>query len=354
MKRRLEKLREKLKTASIDAVLIENPENRRYLSGFTGTAGMVLVTREKAFLLTDFRYTEQAKGQAPHLQVVQYGAERLKDVAKLLDDLQIETLAFEEEHVTFKQYRELRDKLTVTLEPVRGWVEELRLIKNRDELETLKKAVRLADEGFSFISRFISPGKIEQEVSLELEFYMRRQGASGPAFDFIVASGYRGALPHGVAGDKKIQPGDLVVMDFGAVYCGYHSDITRTVAVGKSMEKQEEIYRIVLEAQLAAIDIIKPGLAGAEVDEVAREIISNHGYGEYFGHGLGHGVGLAVHEGPRLAPNVDTVLEPGMVVTVEPGIYLPDWGGVRIEDMVLVTSTGCEILTGSNKEFLIV
>jgi len=354
LKRRLEKLREKLKTASIDAVLIENPENRRYLSGFTGTAGMVLVTREKAFLLTDFRYTEQAKGQAPHLQVVQYGAERLKDVAKLLDDLQIETLAFEEEHVTFKQYRELRDKLTVTLEPVRGWVEELRLIKNRDELETLKKAVRLADEGFSFISRFISPGKIEQEVSLELEFYMRRQGASGPAFDFIVASGYRGALPHGVAGDKKIQPGDLVVMDFGAVYCGYHSDITRTVAVGKSMEKQEEIYRIVLEAQLAAIDIIKPGLAGAEVDEVAREIISNHGYGEYFGHGLGHGVGLAVHEGPRLAPNVDTVLEPGMVVTVEPGIYLPDWGGVRIEDMVLVTSTGCEILTGSNKEFLIV
>jgi len=353
LKQRIERIQQKLKDNRIEAFLVTNGTNRRYLSGFTGTAGIILITVRQAFLIVDFRYTDQAGQQAQHLEVRQHGHDRLQYLADLLGKLKINKLAFEEKDVTYQEYREFGDKLAVDLQPVQGWVEELRRVKDEDELACLKRAIAIADEGFRHItSEVLAPSKSEQEVALELEFYMRRHGASGPAFDFIVASGFRGALPHGVASEKFIQAGDLVVIDFGAVYQGYHSDITRSVAVAGTDAKQEEIYDIVLEAQLAAINALKPGLTGAEVDAVARKVIGDAGYADYFGHGLGHGVGLDIHEGPRLAPKSDVVLEPGMVVTVEPGIYLPEWGGVRIEDIVLVTSQGCEILTGSTKHFL--
>ncbi|MBO8169002.1 MAG: aminopeptidase P family protein [Thermoanaerobacteraceae bacterium] len=353
MQQRIEQVQRKLQDTGLDGILVTTPENRRYLSGFTGTSGFVLITREEGYLITDFRYVEQAREQAPYLEIVQHGQDFYGDLAKLLQELEVRTLAFEEEHVTYRQYRKLRDKLDVALEPVREWIEQLRLVKSEAEIARLKKAVKIADEGFSHIVGYIAVGKTELDISLELEFYMRKQGASGAAFDIIIASGPRGALPHGVASDKTIQKGELVVMDFGAVYAGYHSDITRTVNIGRLGEKQREIYDIVLEAQQAAIEAVKPGVTGAEVDQVARDIIKDKGYGDNFGHGLGHGVGLAIHEGPRLAPGADTVLKPGMVVTVEPGIYIPGWGGVRIEDIVLVTGDGCEVLTASTKELLV-
>lgn len=354
MKQRVEKVQNKLKQADIEAILITNAENRRYLSGFTGTAGMVLITGQQAFLITDFRYISQAKEQAEHMQVVRHGHDRWADVAKLLNEQQVSSLAFEEEEVSFQLYRELKDKLPGKLTPVRQWVEQQRLFKHPAELNSLQKAIDIADAGFSHITNYIAAGKTESEIGLELEFFLRRQGATGAAFDFIVASGPRGALPHGIATSKQVDAGDMITIDFGAVFNGYHSDITRNVVLGKASSRQQEIYQIVLEAQLAAIEAIRPGVACNEVDDVARRLIGNRGYAEYFGHGLGHGVGLAVHEGPRLAPGVDTVLKPGMTITVEPGIYLPDWGGVRIEDIVLVTETGCQILTGSAKDLVMI
>ena len=353
MKHRVGRIQEKLQAKGIDAIVIGSPENRRYLSGFTGTSGIVLITLTEGLLLTDFRYVEQAKEQAPHLKVVRHGQELLEEMAQIFKELNISTVAIEEEYVTYEQYVKYRDELGVTLEPVKGWVEDLRLIKDQDEVDKLKQAVKLADDAFNHIIKYLEIGKDETEISLELEFYMRRNGASGVAFDTIIASGQRGALPHGVASKKKLQKGDLVVMDYGAVFQGYHSDMTRTVAMAEINDKQKEIYNIVLEAQQTAVDAIKPGMTGIEVDAAARKVIAEKGYADYFGHGLGHGVGLAVHEGPRLSPNANVELQPGMAITVEPGIYLPEWGGVRIEDIILVTDTGCRVLTQSTKELLV-
>ena len=232
-------------------------------------------------------------------------------------------------------------------------IEKLRMIKTDDEIRTIRRAAEIADEAFSHILTFIKPGVTELEVSNELEFFMRRLGASESSFDTIVASGKRSALPHGVATGKTIENGDMVTLDFGALYDGYVSDITRTVAVGEPTEELKKIYHIVLEAQMRACSALKPGMTGKEADAVARDYIKDHGYGEAFGHSTGHGIGLEVHEGPGLSFRSDTVLKPGMVVTVEPGIYVPGLGGVRIEDDVLITEDGCELLTSSPKELII-
>lgn len=353
MEKRLNKLRTFLAAKQLDGIIISKPENRRYFSGFTGSAGILLVTHTQAKLLTDFRYIEQASKEATLYEIVKYGAAGIyAEVNKYACDFKLHKLAFESDYTTYAVYMDMEKALLdIKLAPLE--LDALRSIKDETELCNIKKAVEIADAAFTHILSFIKPGISEQAVALELEYKMKQLGAENIAFDTIVASGKRGALPHGKASEKIIAAGDLVTMDFGAVYNGYHSDITRTVCVGSASAKQREIYDIVLSAQLRGVKAVRAGLTGQQVDAAARQLIDKSGYGEYFGHGLGHAVGLYIHEEPRLSPsNTNTPLEKNMVVTVEPGIYIPDWGGIRIEDTVIVCDTSCEILTASSKQLI--
>lgn len=352
MKKRLIKLRKFMSEHDLHCMLISKPENRRYFSGFSGSAGMLLISNTSNKLLTDFRYIEQATHQATQYEIVRYSNNIGKTLAEVISALDITKVGIEGDFVTYNEYHELMNNLSsYHLVPVQ--LDPLRMIKDNTEIAAIKKAVEIADNAFSQILSFIKPGMSEQDVAVELEYYMRKLGAERPAFDTIMASGKRGALPHGRASQKKIEFGDFITMDFGAVYDGYHSDITRTICMGKATARQQEIYGIVLAAQLAGVKAVIPGKVGKEVDAVSRRIIIDAGFGEFFGHGLGHGLGLNIHEEPRLSPaNIHTVLMKDMVVTVEPGIYLPDWGGVRIEDTVLVSDEGCQILTASSKQLI--
>ncbi len=351
MNQRVKRLREQMFRQDVSYLLITDPNNRFYLSGFTGSTGVLLVGLEECFFLTDFRYIEQVKEQCPGYELIKVEQPSLfASLTQVLKGSKGDTLSFEENHLTVKEYLELKDLLPgVALQPGNGLVEDLRMIKDAAEIPIIRQAMTIGDKAFQHILGFIKPGISEKELALELEFFMRKQGASGIAFDTIMASGPRSALPHGVASERKLQRGDFLTMDFGAIYQGYHSDMTRTVVLGEATNKQHEIYEIVLEAQLAGLAAVKAGVPAREVDETSRRVITERGYGEYFGHGTGHGVGLAIHERPRVNTKDDTILQPGMVITIEPGIYLPDWGGVRIEDSVLVTEQGCEILTSSPK-----
>ncbi len=353
MEKRVAKLREQLKLHNHDGILITSQSNRRYITGFTGSAGFALITQDKAVLVTDFRYIDQAKTQAAFFEIIQHQGPIMDTVKEQLNAFGVKTLAFEQDVVTFAQYSSWKELLdNVNLVPTSQFVEKLRLIKDEEEVTLIQKAAEIADQAFSYILGVIKPGMTEIEVAMKLEYKMRELGASGPSFDTIVASGYRSALPHGVASEKVIEKGDFVTMDFGAIYKGYVSDITRTIVIGEASEKQKEIYNIVLEAQLKGVDNIKAGLTGKEADALTRDLITQYGYCDYFGHGTGHGIGLDVHEGPGVSFKSDTVLEPGMVVTVEPGIYLTNFGGVRIEDDVLITEDGNQILTKSPKELI--
>ncbi|MCK8826642.1 aminopeptidase P family protein [Natroniella acetigena] len=348
-------LRKKLVKEEMDALLVNNPANRRYLSGFTGTAGSLLITQQEAILVTDFRYTEQAKVEAVDYEIIEFKDTNLEMLNQLIIEQQIEVLGFEAEYETYAQYLKYQDKFELELRATKGLVKELRKIKEQTEVTKIKEAVQITEEAFSEIQQSLQPGVIEREIAAELEFLLRKKGARGKSFDFIVASGKRSALPHGVAGEKEIEAGDLVTIDFGCLYQGYCSDMTRTVVVTDGpTEKQKEVYYTVLEAQQEALKGIQAGVKAADVDQIARDIITEAGYGDYFGHGLGHSVGLEIHEEPRLSLKDDTVLEPGMVLTVEPGIYLPDWGGVRIEDIVVVTEDGCQVLNKFSKELIVV
>ncbi|MFD2168950.1 M24 family metallopeptidase [Tumebacillus lipolyticus] len=352
MEQRLTRLRAKMTEQGLEAMLILKMENRFYISGFTGSTGYLLVTHDEAIMITDFRYTEQATVQCPHCRVV----EASDFAASLLAELrakQLTKLAFEKDHVNYSLYESLGEKLdSITLVPSSNVVEEIRLFKDESELVIMRQAAKIADDAFSHILSFLRPGISEIDVALELEFFMRKQGAKCSSFDIIVASGARSSLPHGVASEKILEAGDFVKMDFGAYYQGYCSDLTRTVVLGEPTDKQREIYDIVLKSQLHTLANIKVGMTGREADALARDIISAHGYGDNFGHSLGHGLGTAVHEMPSLSVRGDMVLKPGMVVTIEPGIYLPNFGGVRIEDDIVLQETGIEILTSSTKELL--
>lgn len=351
MTARLAKLRHLLQENQLDAILISKPENRRYFSNFTGSAGVLLITSTTAQLITDFRYVEQAARQATGYEIVRHGPIMLEAISQATAKQHVNTMGFETDFVTVETYHSLKKHLPgMQLTSVK--LDSLRMIKDYQELAALRQAVVIADKAFTHILSFIKPGLTENQVALELEYTMRRLGAEKSAFDIIVASGIRSSLPHGRATDKVIASGDFVTMDFGAVYAGYHSDITRTIVIGKATDRQREIYGIVSQAQLAGVQAVRPGKTGREVDDVARTIITEAGYGAYFGHGLGHGVGLVIHEDPRLSPAGEVVLEPGMTVTVEPGIYLPDWGGVRIEDTVVVTTDSCHIYTASSKQLI--
>ncbi|KHE69169.1 Xaa-Pro peptidase family protein [Halobacillus sp. BBL2006] len=349
---KLASIRKAVMTAELDGLLITSPKNRRYISGFTGSSAALLITNKEALLVTDFRYMEQAAEQAGEFEIIEHKVPMHKEVAKQAERLGLKRVGFEKEYVTYNTYEQYKNALNAELEPTAGLVEKLRLIKTDEEISILKDAVKIADDAFQHILGYIKPGVKEIDVSNELEFFMRKQGATSSSFDIIVASGYRSALPHGVASEKKIQSGELVTLDFGALYKGYCSDITRTVAVGEISDDLKDIYNTVLEAQLKGMEGLKAGITGVEADALTRDYIKEKGYGEYFGHSTGHGIGLDVHEGPGLSFRSEQRLEEGMVVTVEPGIYVPNVGGCRIEDDAIITKDGNECLSKSTKELI--
>ncbi|GIV97905.1 MAG: peptidase M24 [Herpetosiphonaceae bacterium] len=350
---RLAALRSRIAQAELDGLLVSSPANRRYISGFTGSAGLLLITAQRAALLSDFRYRTQGAQEAPacefHMvhQTNAYGAL----LAELVPAWGLRRLGFEAAPMSYLEYRRLCDWLkAVELVPTEGIVEELRQSKDRAEIELLRRAIAITDEALAATLPLIRPTMRERELAWELEKAMRERGAEGVAFEIIVAAGPNGARPHARAGDDLLGTGRPVVIDCGARYKGYHADMTRTFILGEADEQFERIYRIVLEAQERAERNIKAGISGNAADALARDYIAEQGYGEAFGHSLGHGVGLEIHEGPWLRRGVETPVPAGAVVSVEPGIYLEDWGGVRIEDLVLVGDEGVEILTGSPKQ----
>ncbi|KAF0197433.1 MAG: Xaa-Pro dipeptidase [Bacillota bacterium] len=348
---RLEQLRQVL-PVEVDAILILKPDNRAYITGFTGSAGYVLVGKNMASILTDFRYVEQASAQATEFTCLDYAPSLHDALNKALNDGNITKLGFESDFVTFGNYQTLKENLVVELVPVTGAVEKLRMVKDEAELSYMQKATEIAEAALEMILPKIKAGVSEAYVALELEVAMRRLGGERLAFDSISASGPRSSLPHGRASERVIQTGDFLTLDFGAVYNGYCCDMTRSFVIGTASPEQEKIYNIVLEAQRAALAAVRPGIVGKDVDKVARDIISAAGYGERFGHGLGHGVGRMVHEGPSAGSKSEDILQPGMVVTIEPGIYIPEWGGVRIEDMVVVTENGYRNFNRFSKELI--
>ncbi|MBO0487720.1 M24 family metallopeptidase [Vagococcus fluvialis] len=350
---RVNNLREQMKSEGISSFLITSPYNLRYLTGFTGTTGLALIGLEEAFFITDFRYTEQAAKQCVGFEIVKNVGPILEVVADLVESKNIENLGFEESFVPFKQYVELEGLLEVDLIPVSGMVEELREVKDEEEIAIVEKACEIADKAFSHILTYIKPGMTEIQVANELDFYMRSLGASSVSFETIVASGLRSAMPHGVASEKVIEQGDMITIDFGCYYNGYVSDMTRTISLGEPSDKLREIYNVVKEAQQKVLDVAKPGMTGVELDAVARDYIASKGYSEAFGHSTGHGIGLEIHEGPNVSKLAEKAFVPGNIITNEPGIYLPGIGGVRIEDDMLVTENGIKRLTHSEKELII-
>ncbi|WP_026692924.1 M24 family metallopeptidase [Peribacillus kribbensis] len=350
---KLAKLRKSLEQKRVDGILVTSSYNRRYMTNFTGSAGVVLVSQDQAKFITDFRYIEQAGEQAEGYEIVQHKGVIPEEVAAQAKIMGIKRLGFEQDHLTFSAYKAYEKEFEGEMVPISGMIENLRLIKTPSEIKILKDAAGIADLAFKHIIEYIQPGMTELQVSNELEFFMRKEGAKSSSFDIIVASGKRSALPHGVASHKVIEKGDFVTLDYGAYFNGYVSDITRTLAVGEPRAELKDIYNIVLEAQLRGMAGIKPGMTGKEADALTRNMIEEKGYGEYFGHSTGHGIGLEVHEGPSLSVKSETILEQGMMVTVEPGIYIPGLGGVRIEDDALITADGNEALTHSTKELII-
>ncbi|UHA72862.1 M24 family metallopeptidase [Paenibacillus sp. 481] len=351
---RIIRLRQAMEARGLEALFVASKVNRRYLTGFTGSSGYVLITLDRAVLLTDFRYMSQANEQAQGFDVIEHAVTMTDTLKQLLAEIRVNRLGFEQEHVAYGTFAAYNKELQpVELVPVSGLVEELRMIKDEAELAIMREAAQLADQTFSHILNFLKPGVSEQDINLEMEFFMRKNGATSSSFDTIVASGERSALPHGVASERIIQGNEFIKLDFGAYYQGYCSDLTRTVVLGKPTDKHIEIYNIVLEAQLYALEHIRSGMTGREADSLARDIIKRYGYGDNFGHSLGHGLGMEIHEYPRLAQAGETVLTPGMTVTVEPGIYVPGFGGVRIEDDIVITANGIEILTQSTKQLLV-
>lgn len=345
----LSRLRNWLSDNALDAVLIASRQNKLPHLGIATSSGYVLITREQAHILVDFRYfsdiADRVKGYQLHLLDAAHTMPVV--VNRLLVAENLTTLGFEGEHVSWQTGNQWREALNASLVSVS--LDPLRQIKTAPEIALIREACRIADVSAAHIRRFIAPGMREREVAAELEWYMKKQGAEKPSFDTIVASGARGALPHGKASEKVIVAGEFVTLDFGCQYQGYCSDMTRTFLVaGRDTPPEEtslyDIYQIVLRAQRAAINAIRPGVLCREVDAAARRLIADAGYGDRFGHNTGHAVGIDVHENPRFAPSDATPLQPGMVLTVEPGIYLPGEGGVRIEDMVLVTDSGHEVL----------
>lgn len=350
---RLSRLRESMSGAGIEALLISGISNLRYISGFTGSTGIGLVTQHEALFFADPRYTAQAAMECPDFEIVPVLNGFTAAVSGLIKDKGWRTVAFERNHVRFATYEELRDAMPeVRLVPTSNLVEDLRVVKDEAEVAAIRRAAEVADAVFSHALAILRPGMTERELALEIEWHIRKLGAEREGFPSIVASGPRTALPHASPTDKPIQKGEFVTMDFGAYMNGYNSDITRTVCMGAADAKQREVYEVVRQAQQLGVEAIRPGVKGQDVDKAAREFIADRGYGPNFGHGLGHGIGLEVHDVGALNKTSNLEIRAGMVFTVEPGVYIEGWGGVRIEDDVLVTEAGAERLTHSTRDLL--
>ncbi len=336
------------------ALLIASVPNRFYVTGLETSDGYVLITDSKAYFLIDFRYVEKAKEIVSSCEV-RLSSAPFKEIKELCEENGIKRLYVENEYVSMSLLRQLSEGVQVEIPECDRFdilLRDMRAVKNEKELSLMKEAQRLTDETFKYITARIEEGRTEREIMLDMEFYMRRLGSEGVSFDFIVVSGKNSSLPHGVPTDKKVERGDFITMDFGAVVGGYRSDMTRTVALGSIDDEQKKVYDTVLKAQLAGIKAVKAGVVCRDVDKISRDIIYSAGYEGCFGHGLGHSVGIEIHERPLFNMRCDTVLKAGTVMTVEPGIYIENKYGVRIEDMVYVTENGCIDLTNSPKELI--
>lgn len=336
------------------AALITAAAGIYYFSGFTGE-GCLVVSESACVLITDSRYTEAAQKQAPGFDVREYKSGQYNaTIARAVKESAAGQLLIEGDEITYAQYTALESALDgVSITSATGLCAKLRVQKDAEEIDIIRKASDITDLGFAHALKITRPGMTEKELATDIAYYFAKTHGSAVSFPFIVASGVNGSMPHAEPGDKVLVEGEMITLDFGAEYHGYRSDMTRTYSLGTPSDKMREIYGIVLEAQEAAEAAVKPGAKCAEVDKIARDIITNAGYGDCFGHGLGHGVGIEIHEAPRLSPLSGETLAPGMIVTVEPGIYLPGIGGVRIENTCLVTENGCEPLFKSDKKMIV-
>ncbi len=348
---RLRTLSTALPKLQVDYLLITHLPNIRYLCGFTGSAGALLVGGPEPVFFTDGRYTAQANEEVKGARIVVEAKSPVVSAGQWLAKKR-GRIGIEGDHMTVAAEARLRSLLSRRPQPVSGAVERQRMVKDASEINLLRKAVNLGSSLFAPMLKTIRPGVAEATVAAKLQYAARSAGAEGMSFDTIVAAGARSALPHGRASSAPIPRKGLVVLDYGVILSGYCSDMTRTVAVGRLSAKERVWYQAVLESQLAGIAAVRAGVTAGEVDKAARKVLKKSGLGKYFTHSTGHGVGLEIHEPPRLAAGEETVLELGMVITIEPGVYLPGEGGVRIEDMILVTKTGCEILTPTTKELI--
>ena len=351
---RLQSLRQRFTDKDIEAILISQPENRCYLSGFDGSAGFLLITLQDSILATDFRYTEQAKQQSNNYEVVQISGDITDWLPDIIAGLKLKRLGFEAGHISFAAYQQLTDtieeaQVQVGLVPTSGLVESLRAIKEAEEIELITKAAEISDNAFEYIKNRIHIGMSEKEVACEIEKFLLDNGSETLPFDIIVASGPNSALPHAKPTSRLIHSGEPVLLDIGARVGGYSSDLSRTICLGAPDDTFKKVYDIVLGAQQTAITLIKAGITGEQADSLARTIIEQAGYGEAFGHGLGHGIGLVAHESPRLGPKSSENLAEGIVFTVEPGIYIAGWGGVRIEDVVVMEHDNTRVISKARK-----
>ncbi|MDO4670615.1 MAG: aminopeptidase P family protein [Aerococcus sp.] len=358
MEKRVEALRQAMKEEGISGYYVTNPYNRRYLSGFTGTDGWLVVTMTEAYVITDFRYQEQVGIESPDFTLMLYGRDtdypsRTAAVNAIVKDHHIQQLGYEEEHVTVAEYDDLENEVDALLMPESGMIELLRETKDETEIQQIKTACMIADKAFDHIIEYIEPGMSEIQIANALDFTMREMGASGVSFDTIVASGWRSAMPHGVASTKKVQKGELITLDYGCYYEGYVSDMTRTVALGSVDGQLEDIYHIVHEANRLVREQAKPGLLGMDLEHIARDYITEAGYGKEFGHSLGHSIGLEIHEAPNANLKSHDAFQINQLITDEPGIYIEGLGGVRIEDDLLFVEGGNEVLTHSTRELLV-
>lgn len=352
---RINKVLEAMAKQCVDSVIIKDVTTIRYLTGFTGDSSLLYLDREQGTLITDGRYTEQAKNEMKHFHVLEYTPVNAGSIwaaaAQLAQAAKAKAVGFDGAYYSYNDYVALQELLGAT-PLVSVDLSSIRMIKDKKELDLLLKAASIADEAFIKLLDDIEPGRTERGLAGRLEFYMKMLGSEKPSFDTIVASGVRSALPHGMASDKVIAEGDFVTFDFGAVYKGYHSDMTRTLVVGESDSWQQDIYEVVLEAQLKGLRAAEVGMTGRELDAIVRNYITECGYGDYYVHGTGHGVGLEIHEMPNINKRGSTVLQTGMIFTIEPGIYIPGKGGVRIEDTVVLTEEGARALNGVKKQLI--
>ena len=352
---RLTKLRERFNELGLDALLVTQPENRRYLSGFTGSAGALLITHDRAVIAADSRYWEQVRQQAPDFLLVQIKTRLHEHFGEMLEAAgRPRRVGYESAAVTVDQFSQwLAANVDVEWVVTKDAVESMRAVKDAGEVEAIRRAAALTDAGFEYLCGALQPGQTEREAAWQLEVYLRTHGGDALAFEPIVASGPNGALAHYRPGDRVIQRGEPIVIDFGVKVDGYCSDLTRTVSLGRAGPKYDEVYEVVRRAQQAAIDGIRAGMIGSAADALARESIGASGYGDYFGHGLGHGVGLSVHEAPSAGRLAGEPLPAGATLTIEPGVYLPGWGGVRLEDMVIVHEDGVDVISRAQKHSII-